>query len=161
MYVYWTTCILSVGLPASILEKGWYISLQQYSCILGLQSSWGTSRARPAWSPSGHVLTPALSSFRGTHARSHAPPEEVVYSLNDSCPHFTNAFPSNCPLLPYWPSYFNTEQCTHTYHTLHSHPHISYYVTYIKWRVHVYLASSFLPHYVAGWLLSIHCVRYK
>ncbi len=89
--------ILNVGFPMSIFVKGRLnISLQTYFYwslqILGLRFSWGTSRARPAWSPPGRVLTPALSPFWGTHARSYAPPEEVVYSLNDSCSHFTNVF---------------------------------------------------------------------
>jgi hypothetical protein len=57
--------------------------------ILGLRSSWGISRIRPSWFPSGHVLTMALSPFRGARVRSHACPEEVVYSLNDSCSYFT------------------------------------------------------------------------
>jgi hypothetical protein len=56
------------------------------------------SREHVLWSHSGHILTPALSPFRGTHARSHAPPEEVVYSLNDSCSHFTQClFPPTVP----------------------------------------------------------------
>ncbi len=60
--------------------------------ILGLRSSLGTSRVRPAWSPSGHILTPALSPFWGPSVRSHACPEDAVYSLNDSYSYFTNVF---------------------------------------------------------------------
>jgi hypothetical protein len=64
--------------------------------ILGLRSSWGTSP--PSWSSSEHLLTPALSPFRGACVRSHACPEKVVYSLNDSCSHFTQRlFPPNVP----------------------------------------------------------------
>jgi hypothetical protein len=48
--------------------------------------------------PSGTILTPSLSPFRGTQARSHAPPEEVVYSINNSCSHFTQClFPPTVP----------------------------------------------------------------
>jgi uncharacterized membrane protein len=60
--------------------------------VLGLRSSWGTSRVRPAWSPSGHILTPALSPFWGVSVGSHACPEDAVYSLNDSYSYFTNIF---------------------------------------------------------------------
>jgi hypothetical protein len=38
--------------------------------VLGLSSSWGTSRICPAWSPSEHQLTPALSPIWGC-VRSH------------------------------------------------------------------------------------------
>ncbi len=100
---YWTTYVLNVGLPASMIEKRLrylFTIMHVYWIlyILGLRSSWGTSRARPAWSLSGHILTLALSPFRGTHSRSCAPPEEVVYSLNDSCSHFTQRlFPPTVP----------------------------------------------------------------
>ncbi len=65
--------------------------------ILGLSSSWGTSRIRPAWSPFEYQLTPALSPMRGPRPKPHRP-EEVVYTLNDSCSHFTqHLFPPKLP----------------------------------------------------------------
>jgi hypothetical protein len=57
--------------------------------ILGLRSSWGTSRVRPSWSPFGYILTPTLSPFWGAPVGSHACPDDAVYSLNDSCSCFT------------------------------------------------------------------------
>ncbi len=99
------------------LQPNFYWSLY----ILGLWFSWGTPQARPAWSPSGHILTPSLSPFRGTHARSHAPPEEVVYSLNDSCSHFPNVFSLQMSLASiYTPSYYSIQQYMHMYYTAHS-----------------------------------------
>ncbi len=65
--------------------------------ILGLSSSWGTSRIRPAWSPFEHQLTPALSPIRGPCPKPRRL-EEVVYSPNDSCSHFTQRlFPPKLP----------------------------------------------------------------
>jgi hypothetical protein len=65
--------------------------------ILGLSSSWGTSRIRPAWSPCEHQLTPALSPIWGPRPKPRRP-EEVVYGPNDSCSHFTQRlFPPKLP----------------------------------------------------------------
>jgi hypothetical protein len=51
----------------------------------------------PAWSPSEHQLTPALSPIQGPRPKP-CRPEEVVYSPNDSCSHFTqHLFPSKLP----------------------------------------------------------------
>jgi hypothetical protein len=62
--------------------------------ILGLCSSWDTSRIQ---SPSEHLLTPALSPFGGPRPKPRYP-EEVVYSPNDSCSHFTQClFPPKVP----------------------------------------------------------------
>ncbi len=166
MYVYWTTCIVSVGLPASILEKGWYISLQQYSCIEQF-TYLGFSLLE---APREHVLhSPLLGMYwLQLCPQFGAPTLEamllwrrlfiVLMTADNISP---TSFPSNCPLLPYWPSYFNKNNARiHIIHYTHIHTsHIMWH--YITWRVHVYLASSFLPHYVAGWLLSIHCVWYK
>jgi hypothetical protein len=119
----------------NMLEKGWisltilhvYWSLY----IPGLRSSWGTSWACPAWSLFGHILTPALSLVQGIHARSHAPPEEVVYSLNDSCSHFTHRLSLQLSLASiYWTSYYNTRQCTHTYYTSQSYKFVLHHIIY-------------------------------
>ncbi len=40
--------------------------------ILGLCSSWSTWWICPSWSPSEHLLAPALSPFGGAHVQSHA-----------------------------------------------------------------------------------------
>ncbi len=48
--------------------------------ILGLCSSCGTSRICPAWSPSEHLLSPALSPF-GARVRSHAVRRRLFISL--------------------------------------------------------------------------------
>jgi hypothetical protein len=59
--------------------------------ILGLSSSWGTSRICPAWSLSEHQLTPSLSPIWGLRPKPSRP-EEVVSIPNDSCSHFTQRF---------------------------------------------------------------------
>jgi hypothetical protein len=65
--------------------------------ILGLSSSCGTSRIRPAWSPFEHQLTSALSPICGPRPKPRQL-EEVVYSPNDSCSHFTQClFPPKRP----------------------------------------------------------------
>jgi hypothetical protein len=88
--------------------------------VLGLLSSGGTSQICPAWSPSKHQLTPALSPIWGPRAKP-CRPEEVVYSPNDICSHFTQRlFRPRLPQqhtcnIPYYT--FNT---IHTYYTSHS-----------------------------------------
>ncbi len=122
--------------------------------ILGLSPSWGTSRICPAWSPSEHQLTPALSPIWGPCPKPRHP-EEVVYSLNDSCSHFTQClFP---PKLP--------QQHTCTTFIIHSSSfmliihHIckSNYILLL----HDKRAPSLLWFFVAGRLLSVSCVWYK
>jgi hypothetical protein len=46
--------------------------------IIGLSSSWGTSRICPAWSPPEHQLAPALSPILGPHPKPHCPEEVVI-----------------------------------------------------------------------------------
>ncbi len=117
--------------------------------ILGLRSSWGTLRVCPAWSPSGHILTPALSPFWGAPVRSHACPEDAVYSLNDSCSYFTNIF-------SLWVLLTNVQRISF-YNTYIAHIHIIHHI-------HTYaciFTSSFLLLFVAGWLPSTLCVWYN
>jgi hypothetical protein len=160
MYIY-----LECWSPVSMLEErvGYlftimYIYWSLY--ILGLRSSWGTSRARPAWSLSRHILTPALSPYWGTHARSHALPEEVVYSLSDSCWHFTQRlFPPTVPYYVYWTSYYNTRQCTHTYYTSQSHNlyYTTLYHTTNSCPSRIFISSALRGRLaVLGSLCSIH-----
>jgi hypothetical protein len=118
--------------------------------ILGLRSSWGTSRVRPSWSPSGHILTPTLSPFWGAPVGSHACPENAVYSLNDSCSCFTQRFFPQSGFSPMYREYLIIIHGIAHIHIIH---HISY--------VHHIFIPSFLLLFVAGWLLSTICVWYS
>ncbi len=106
--------------------------------ILGLFSSWGTSRICPAWSPSEHQLTPALSPIWGPRPKPRCS-EEVVYSPNDSCSHFTQClFPLKLPqqctcTIPYY-----TFTLIHTYYTSHLNKQLHLLFT---WRVHSFNSS--------------------
>ncbi len=127
MLVFQRVCLKRVGV--SLYNNALVLNIVQY--ILGLRSSWGTSRARPAWSLSGHILTPALSPFWGTHARCHAPPVEVVYTVVlMAAAHISPNIFSLQPSLTnvYWTSYYKTRQCTHTYYTSQSHKLLLYYI---------------------------------
>jgi hypothetical protein len=96
------------------------------------------------------MLTPALSPFWGVPVRSHACPEDAVYSLNDSCSYFTNVF-SLRVLLTYVEriSYYNT--CMAHIHIRH---HIHMYIyTYTIHHIHMYACifiSSFLHRRLAA-----------
>jgi hypothetical protein len=129
--------------------------------ILGLWSSWGTLRVRPAWSPSDHILTPALSPFRGAPVRSHTWPEDAVYSLNDSCSYFSNVFSLRVLLTNVQRISFYNTYIAHI-HIIH---HIHMYIyTHIIHHIHMYaciFTSSFLLLFVTGWLPSTLCVRYN
>jgi hypothetical protein len=114
--------------------------------ILWLRSSWGTSRIRPSWSPSGHVLTPVLSPFQRVWVRSHACPEEVVYSLNDSCSYFTQRlFPPSVSDQPMYSEHLIIihDNGTHPYYTshsyVHSHPH---FIHHIHTYIHIFISSA-------------------
>jgi hypothetical protein len=106
----------------------WYTYIIWAMYVLGLSSSWGTSRICPAWSSSEHQLTPALSPIWGPRPKPRCP-EEVFYSSNDSCSRFTQRlFPPKLPqqhtcIIPYY-----TFHLIHTYYTSHSnkqsHPFI-------------------------------------
>ncbi len=108
----------------------------------------------PAWSPSEHQLTPALSPIWGPRPKPRCP-EEVVYSLNDSCSHFTQRlFPLKLP-----------QQHTYTAFIIHSSSfiliihriHTSNYILLLHDR----FVSSFLRFFIAGRLPSVSCVRYS
>jgi hypothetical protein len=107
--------------------------------ILGLSPSWGISRICPAWSPSEHQLAPALSPILGPCLKPRRP-EEVVYSLNDSCSHFTQRlFPPKLPQQHTWTVSYNTFNIIHTYQTSHSHKLLSLLFT---WRFHSFISSG-------------------
>jgi hypothetical protein len=122
--------------------------------ILGLRSSWGTLRVCPAWSPSGHILTPALSPFWGAPVRSHACPEDAVYSLNDSCSYFTDVFSLRVLLTNVQRiSFYNTYIAhIYVYYTSHSYVHLhSYYTShsYVRLHLHIFISSAHCGRLVA------------
>ncbi len=121
--------------------------------ILGLSSSWGTSRIRPAWSPCGHQLTTALSPIWGPRPKPRRL-EEVVYSPNDSCSHFTQClFPPRPP------------RNIHVLFLAYVHRHS--YLLYITFKQYLHpfitrqIILSFLRLLLAGRLLSVSRVRYR
>jgi hypothetical protein len=98
MYIHRPTYILNVSLPANTLMAGLRTSLYNNAHVLNNVHTWASVFLRPLVSMSFMVpfWAPALSPFRGACIRSHVCPEEVVYSLNDSCSHFTrHLFPPN------------------------------------------------------------------
>jgi hypothetical protein len=113
--------------------------------ILGLSPFWGTSRISPAWSPSEHQLTPAMSPIWGPRPKP-CRPEEVVYSPNDSCSHFTQClFPPKLPQQHTCTSLHCTFTIIHTYYTSHSSKQLHPFIYMIS-------TLSFLP--------SVSCVCY-
>ncbi len=116
--------------------------------VLGLRSSWGTSRVRPAWSPSGHILTPALSPFWGVSIRSHACPEDAVHSLNDSYSYFTNVF-SLRALHTHVQKYLIIILAWHTFILYITFIRTLPFILYITF-IHT-LASSFLNFFCSLW----------
>ncbi len=126
--------------------------------ILGLRSSWGTSRVRASWSPSGHILTPAMSPFWGAPVRSHACPEDAVYSLNDSCSCFTQRL---FPLSGFSPTYseYLIIICGNAFiHIIHHILTYIYTIHHTHMYIHIFI-PSFLLLFVAGWLPLTLCVR--
>jgi hypothetical protein len=110
--------------------------------ILGLCSSCGTSRICPAWSPSEHQLTPALSPIWGPRPKPRRP-EEVVYSPNDSCSHFTQRlFPPRLPQQHTCTTSYDTFNNIHTYYT--SHPHEQSYLFIYMTYSHFHFFRSLL-----------------
>jgi hypothetical protein len=107
--------------------------------ILGLFSSWGTSWTSPAWSPSEHQLTPALSPIWGSRPKPRRP-EEVVYSPNDSCLHFTQRlFPPKLPQQHTWTVSYDTFNIIHVYYTSHLHEQLYLLFT---WHIHTFILSD-------------------
>jgi hypothetical protein len=133
----------------------WYLYTTWAMYILGLSSSWGTSRIHPAWSPCEHQMTPVLSPIWGPHPKPRRPEEvEVVYSPNDSCSHFTQRFFP--PKLP--------QQHTCTIFSIRSSSfiliihHIQTIFTSFYYETIILL---FLQLFMAGRLLLVSCVRYS
>ncbi len=107
--------------------------------ILGLSSSCGTSRICPAWSPSEHQLTLALSPLWGPRPKPRRP-EEVVYSPNDSCSHFTQClFPPKLPQQHICTTSYDTFNIIHIYYTSHSRKQLYLLFT---WHIHTFTSSD-------------------
>ncbi len=124
--------------------------------ILGLHSSWGTSWICPSWSPSEHLLTPALSPFWGARVRSHTVRRRLFIVLMTAALISPNVFPSERSLATY-SNYFIKihNDSTQTYYTSHSYIHLHFFI------LHILFTSSFLLIFKRGWLLSAPCVRYN
>jgi hypothetical protein len=144
------------------LQQGWYLTVNSSLILIRYLSnvhtwavsSCGTSQICPAWSPSEHQLTPALSPFWGPRPKPRCP-EEVVYSPNDSCSHFTQRlFP---PKLP--------QRHTCTIFIIHSssliliihHIQVSNYTLLFTWQS----TLLFLWVFMAGRLPLVSCVQYN
>ncbi len=141
-----------------MLQQGWYLvkipllhlHIIWAMYILRLFSSWGTSRICSAWSPSEHQLAPALSPIWSPPPKPRHL-EEVVYSLNDSCSHFTQRL-----FLPNFLSnihgMFLTVHSTSfisIIHRIDTHTYIFY--------LHDIFTLSFLRIFMAGRLPSVVC----
>ncbi len=150
--------MLVLGLKTSLYDNAHTVYQTMY--ILGLRSSCGTLRVCPSWSPSGHILTPALSPFLGARVRSHAVRRRLFIVLMTAAHISPNVFSLQMFLTNVqWTTDYNTHGSTHTYlyitfiHTFTS-------LHYIMQHIHAHSTSSFLLLFVAGWLLSTRCVRY-
>ncbi len=158
-----TTVTLDVGFPVIFCDKvGNKIENPLYEMhtiwamyILRRPSSWGTSRICPSWSPSEHLLTPALSPF-GACVRSHAVRRRLFIVLITAAHISPNVFslrmfPSNLQFIV-------------SYNTRRYHAHILYITfthTFTSFILYILLISSFLPFFIAGWLPSAPCVWYS
>ncbi len=122
--------------------------------ILGLYSSWGSSWICPAWSPSEHLLTPALSPF-GAGVRSHAVQRRLFIFLMTAAHISPNVFSLRKFLG-------NTQRLFLTVHSIS----FTLIIHHIYAHIHIFILcilsiSSFLLIFMAGWLLSDSCVRYN
>ncbi len=118
--------------------------------ILGLCSSWGTSRICPSWSPSEHLLTPALSPFGG-------PASEVKLSRGD-------CLKSSWQLLTFHPTSFPSKRSSATfgteiisYSTQQYHSYLLY-ITFIRTFtsfIFTCLIHTFTSSYLDGRLAAL------
>jgi hypothetical protein len=122
--------------------------------ILGLCSSCGTSRMYLAWFPSEHQLTPALSPF-GARVRSHAVRRRLFIVL------MTAAHIS--------PNFFSLRNLLSNMHRLFLMVHVTSFIPFIH-HIHAHICIIYLHvlftllllwFFMAGWLPSVPCVRYK
>jgi hypothetical protein len=119
--------------------------------ILGLRSSWGTSRVRPSWFPSGHIYWLRLCPHSGERTvRSRPCPEDAVYSLNDSSSYFTQRLFPPSGFSPTYSEYLIIIHGNgiHSYYTSHSyvlyiHPHIIHHI-HLYIHIFIFFISSAL-----------------
>ncbi len=114
--------------------------------ILGLYSSWGTSRICPAWSPSEHLLTPALSPFRAS-VRSHAVRRRLFVVLMTAA-HISPDVFSLRKFLSNTQGLFLTvhSNIIHTYYTSHLYARLQLYFIRL---VHIFISSDLLGRLAA------------
>jgi hypothetical protein len=123
--------------------------------ILGLYSSWGTSRVCPAWSSSEHLLTPALSPF-GARVRSHAVRRRLFIFLMTAAHISPNVFSLRKFLSNTWLFLTVHTKIIHTYYTSHLYAHSHLYFIRL---VHIFISSDLHGRLaVLGFLCSIHKV---
>ncbi len=120
-------------------------------CILGLCSSWGTSRICPAWFPSEHQLAKALSPF-GARVRSHTVRRRLFIVLMTAA-HISPNFFSLRNFLSNRHRLFLT---VHVFIPFIHHIYVHIYIFYLR----VLFTLSLLRIFMAGWLPLVPCVRY-
>jgi hypothetical protein len=132
------SAILAIELAIS-----WYSSLQLAHdwamYILGLYSSWGTSRICPAWSPSEQLLTLVLFLF-GARIRSHAVRKRLFIVLMTAAHISPNVF-SLQKFLSNTQGLFLTahNNIIHTYYTSHLYARLHLYFIRL---VHLFISSD-------------------
>ncbi len=140
IYVQWTAYILNIPSQQVCLCRVWkhlfmIVYIYRIMYILGPRSSRGTLRVRPLWSPSGHILTPALSPFLGACVRSHAVRRRLFIVLMTAAHISPNVFsPQTFLTNIQWKNYYNTHSSSHTYDT------------YDTYHIHTYI-HTFALHY--------------
>jgi hypothetical protein len=116
------------------------------TCYLSYVHTWAISFLRhlanmSSMAPSVHQLTPALSPIWGSRPKPRRP-EEVVYSPNDSCSHFTQRlFLLKLPQRHTCNSLHYTFTIIHTYYTLHSSQQLH---SFLKMIIHSFISPGSL-----------------
>ncbi len=110
-----------------------YITWAMY--ILGLSSSWGTSRIRPAWFPFEHRLCPQS----GARVRCHAVRRRLFIVLMTAAHISPNVFSLRNFLGTYMYYFHYTFTIIHTYCTLHSSKHLHPFIYMLN---HSFISSA-------------------
>jgi hypothetical protein len=117
-----------------MLQQGWHLvkipllhtHIIWAMYILGLSSSWGTSRICPAWSPFGNQLALALSPIWGPCLKPRHP-EEVVYSPKQLLTFHPTSFPSETSSATYIYCFLGHIHIIHTIlHSIHTSNYLFY-----------------------------------
>jgi hypothetical protein len=105
--------------------------------ILEHRSSWGTSRIRPSWSPSGIYWTQLCPHSGKRVSCCHACPEDAVYSLNASDSSFTQC------LFTLWVAsrWYTSEQHSTMYGTK-----LTFTLQYMTHNTHFFYTSHSCIH---------------